>query len=235
MGILFDVLSGSSRGPAFLPWVWELAAERAGLSTEDMAASATELVAAIRQATALVESDALVVLVADINSPSIEALERLAAAGDGHDRVAVIPGPATLALERGMDDPDDRDEATEELARVVFEARAQVLVIDEANPAPDTAACFRTLSRMAAHYGARALAIAPPTNLFLVEAGLDAIDGGDAGAAPAGVAVAAAPMALATLGVLTTSWPCRSSDAEAMRAMAHSVRTERDRRHRNGA
>ncbi|HLF40167.1 MAG TPA: hypothetical protein VI854_01705, partial [Acidimicrobiia bacterium] len=64
-GLLSRVLAGDDPGPVFVPWLWELAADRAGLSLEEMAASATTLVAALTSAAQLVEAEAVTVLVDD--------------------------------------------------------------------------------------------------------------------------------------------------------------------------
>jgi hypothetical protein len=224
MTVLAEVLAGTHRGPAFLPWVWELAAERAGLDVTAMTASATTLVAALQSAAELVESDAITVLVAAPDGAPLEALRRLAAtvADDRPGRrelVAVIPGPAALAARDGHTDPDDRDEAAEDLARAVLEARPGVLAVDEPEPDPDTTTCYRTIARLADYYGARTLVITPPDRAqFLTGAGIDAI------VDPAATTNTAAE------GLVTSSWAPRpgGADADALRARSRQVRAARE-------
>ncbi|HMG40268.1 MAG TPA: hypothetical protein VK611_03030 [Acidimicrobiales bacterium] len=227
MGAVHAALSGRSAGPVFLPWVWELAAERAGIDVTAMAASPTELVSALSLTAELVESDAVVVLVDDLDAPALEALRRLAAAAGRRDRVAVVPGPCLLAERRGLGDADDRDEAAEDLARAALETRVDVLALDEPRPDPSSAGCFRTLARMAAFHGARTLVIGPAAASFALDAGVDAVDCGPAGPLGAGVAVAAPLGVPSGLAVVTTPWSPRSTDAEALRARAREVHGQR--------
>jgi hypothetical protein len=224
MTVLAEVLAGTHRGPVFVPWVWELAAERAGIDVAAMTASATTLVAALQSAAELVESDAITVLVGEADGPALEALRRLAAATPNDRRgrrelVAVIPGPVALAARDGHADPDDRDEAAEDLARAVLEARPGVLALDEPEPDPDTTVCYRTIVRLAGYYGARTLVIAPPAlAVFLTETGVDAV-------------VDPAPGATgATERLVTSSWVPRpgGADADALRARSRQMRAARE-------
>jgi hypothetical protein len=224
MTVLAEVLAGTHRGPVFVPWVWELAAERAGLDVAGMTASATALVAALQSAAELVESDAITVLVGGPDGPPLEALRRLAVAApddrpDRRELVAVIPGPAALGTRDGHADPDDRDEAAEDLARAVLEARPGVLALDEPEPDPDTTTCYRTIVRLAGYYGARTLVIAPPARAgFLTEAGIDAV------VDPAAGATGAADR------LVTSSWAPRpgGGDAAGLRARSRQVRAARE-------
>lgn len=213
-GALPAVLAGTSSGPVFVPWLWELAAERAGLSLAEMTASATSLVDAVTNAARLVESDVLTVLVDEAGGVTAEALSRLAASSP-YDVVAVVPGPAALAARLGLDDPDDRDEAAEDLARAVLETRPAVLAVDEPAPDPDTAVCYRAIARLAVYYGIRTLVIGPPAAAFAVDAGIDAHlppDGSPEG------------------NIVTTSWISRptGADADAVRAVAARIRAARE-------
>lgn len=223
MSVLHSALSGSSQRPAFLPWIWELAASRVGLDVKAMTSSATELVAAVTEAAALVESDALVVLVDVPDGPILEGLRRLVTTGGDRDVVAVTPGPILLAERARLTDPDDRDDVMEDIARSVFESGVRVLAIDE--PAPDvaTAPTFRTLARMARYYGARTLAIGPGGLDFTIDAGFDAVDGGRAGPAAAGVPVASTFDEQTRLAIVTTSWAPRSADADSLRSLSRRV------------
>jgi hypothetical protein len=192
-GRLAAALAGDRAAAAFAPYLWRLAADRAGLAVDEMAASPSELVAALGSAARLVEADAVHVLIDSATAPAVESLRRLAAARSPWDLVAVVPGPALLGPRHGTDDLDDAVELAEDLARVVLEAGCSVLAVREPDAAHSECRGFRSLARMAAHYGARTMVLGPPAAAVAVDAGFDAVDAGAEGPSPAGVHVALEP------------------------------------------
>lgn len=229
-GALHDALSGLSSGPAFAPYLWELAADRAGFTVEEMTASTSQLAAALRNACQLVEADSITLLIDESNSPTFQALERLVQTTRISDVVAVIPGPMQLAETQRIADIDDAHEMFEDLARAVLEARCDVLAVSEFSASPSAAPSFRAVAKMSEFHGARTLAIGTAALSFAVDSGFDAVDAGPEGPIPLGVrvAVASAGKPSVQASVITSSFSSRptGSDVDWLRAAARSLKEQ---------
>ena len=229
MGVILDSLvdPGSVRG--FLPWLWEFSAMRSGLDISDLVKGPSELVAAVTSASQIVESDALVVVIEEVRESVLEGLHRMVSSGGSRDVVALVPGVMSLGRRRGLVDVDERDDAALDMARAVLQTGTKVLAFDEPNPDPEAGDCYRIIARLASYYRARTLAIAPPSATYLLEAGLNAIDGGTAGPAASGVPVATTCADPAALTITTTPWPAEANNAYDLRSIARRVHTARAR------
>lgn len=228
-GPLAAALAGRTTQRAFAPYLWRLAVERSGQPQASLAASASAMVAALTAARQLVESDAIHVPVEAPSGVAFDALQRLAAMPHTHDLVAVVPGPATLAAERGCA-LDDAQDDFEDLARVVLEAGADVLAVLEPQPHPDTSDSLAAMVRLAGFYGARTLLLAPASGAFALDAGFDAIDTGEAEPRPAGIWIAPAirEAALPQAAIISSSWSTLVSGADAdwLRAAGRQLRND---------
>lgn len=226
LGRMHAALSGGT-SPAFAPYVWELAAERAGVTVEEMTSSASRLVSTLVDAARLLDTHAICVLLtgAETGVP-LEAVARLAAMNLPYDVVAVLPGPAVTAAQ--ADDAEGALEAIEDLARDALDAGASVLVLDDPAAPDDVLTTYRTIVRQSNYHGAHILVVTQPeqANAYLA-AGVSGVDVGPAGPYPAGVAVApAAAGRVPEAAVVTSGMRPRptAGDAEWLMAAARAVR-----------
>ncbi len=230
-GAFAAALAGNAGRGAFVPYLLNLAAGRAGRPLDQLLCVTTELVAALTAARQLVECDAIHVPVDRVGSPAFQALERLVAMSHDCDVAAIIPGPVELGAANDTDNRDDMTDAFEDLARAVLEARCDVLIVKEPDPDPATADSFRAVAKLAAFFGARTLVLGPPEAEFAVSEGFDAVDAGAAGPITAGVPVTLASPDMATPagGIVSSSWsaPPRAADAEWLRRVARRIRGDR--------
>lgn len=229
VGPLGLALAGNPRRQAFAPYLWDVAADRAGMPL-DQISSASALVMVLSDCRQLVESDVLHLPINDVNTFAFEALGRLSAHGSDWDLVAVVPGPMALAEMRGIRGLDDAMDDFEDLARAVLEAGCDVLAVREPVPAPETEASFRAMAKLAAFFGARTLALGPAAAGFVLDAGFDALDIGAGGPAENGVAVlpASPDSPLPTSAIVSSSWesPVRGGDVDWLRRIARQIRNE---------
>lgn len=215
-GVLHAALSGAAGRPAFVPYAWEFAAHRAGMSTDEMEASASRIVAALCDVRLLLDTDALVLPIADLHEPAVEALGRLASMSRDSDLVAVVPGPAQLAALRGLDDLDDAEEEVVDLVRGVLAARCTVIGVDVTDDA-DAVPVLRSIGKTAGFFGARSFVIGDAIDpAAVIESGIDAVDRGSNGPAMVGVSIAPATREhVPATSVVTSSWRPRPTGDDA--------------------
>jgi hypothetical protein len=234
-GAIHAALAGAPGAPVFFPYVWELAADRGGLTVQDLLSSASRCVAAVTDASRLLESDAVFVDCLP-GSPAVEVVSRLSEMRLGKDVAACVAGPQRLLEDGVHHDVDDACDATEDLAREVLEAGCSVLVLDEsAGVLSDSPPLYRVLAKLCAYYGARSLALAPADVAdALREAGVDGVDCGPVATKRQVQVAPAARGVVPEARIITSSFAPRprGTDADWLMAVGRQLREKRERRER---
>ena len=230
-GAVSAALAGEPGPVAFFPYIWELAAQRAGTTLEQLAESASRCVAAVTDASRLLATDAVFVPCSP-GTASVETVGRLSEMRLGKDVAACVAGPQRLLHDGAHGDVDDACDATEDLARAVLEAGCTVMVLDESSgTTASSPAIYRVLAKLCAYYGARSLAVAPLVSAeVLLDGGIDAVDSGwVAGTGRCAVAPATRD-GVPDARLVTSSFVPRPTEADAAWLMAVG-RQLREHRH----